>query len=82
MIPGWLRRLRFLPAYPIVNPRRKQVERQCSSREHFIVERAQIELVSQLTLCVLPQLQDLQLSDLVAKSLSRLRHVAIGFALY
>src|SRR5258708_3426580 len=74
--PGLLRR------GPRRHPRIEHVERHRASRERFVVESANVELVAQLLLRPLAQLEQLELPDLVPERLRGPRHVAVGLALH
>src|SRR5262249_40673138 len=59
----------------------EHIEGQSAVAEHVIMERPDVELRPELLLRSLPQLEDLQLSELVAECLGRPGDVAIRLAL-
>src|SRR3954453_9060544 len=66
---------------PGVDPVSQDVHRQCSSPEYLVMERSDVELRTQGLLCLIPQLEDGQLPDLVSQCLPRPHDVTVGFAL-
>src|SRR5579871_545353 len=77
----WVRARTLLSLDPQVGACIQQVERQYPAIEHLVMEGAQIEARTECFPGAHAELAELQLSELVGKSLCRPRDVAIGFAL-
>src|SRR6202171_6268330 len=60
---------------------RECVQGEGAAEENLIMEGAEVELVAELDFGIFAKLENLQLADLVAKSLSRPSDVAVGFGL-
>ena len=66
---------------PLVDAFLEHIQGQRTRAQHFIVVRADVELIAQFFLRPLAQFGDLQLPDLVRQRLRRPRDVAVGLGL-
>jgi hypothetical protein len=73
--------LRCLTVDPEVYLRVQYIERQRTVGQHFIVEGADVELIAKLLFCLIPQFENLQLSQFISQGLSGPRDVTVDFAL-
>src|SRR5208283_1490182 len=70
-----------LTCNPAIDPGFQHVERQASSTEDFIMKRPDIETGTKLLLGAIAEIENLELTDLVAQPLSRPRNIPVNFSL-
>src|SRR6266568_401103 len=75
------RAIRKLTSNPVINPCFQHVERQASSTENFIMEGPDIEAGTKLLLCAIAEVENLELTTLVAQALSRPCNIPVNFSL-
>src|SRR5580692_5952457 len=73
--------VRKLTSNPVIDAGFQQVERQASTTENFIMKRSDIEARTKLLLGAIAQIENLELTDLVAEALSWPRNIAVDFSL-
>src|SRR5580704_3248211 len=73
--------VRKLTSNPVIDAGFQHVERQASSTENFIMEGPDIEARTKLLLGAIAQIENLELTNLVAEALSWPRNIAVDFSL-
>jgi len=66
---------------PVMDAILEDVQGEGAAEENLIMEGAEVELIAELDFGIFAKLENLQLADLVAKSLSGPSDVAVGFGL-
>jgi hypothetical protein len=73
--------IRTLTSNPVIDAGFQHVERQTSSTEDFIMEGSDVEARTKLLLCAIAEIENLELTDLVAEALRRPCNIPVNFSL-
>src|SRR5271155_4230536 len=79
--PSLTSAIRKMTSNPVSDAGFQHVEREASSTEDFIMERSEVEAGTKLLLGTTAEIENLELTDLVAEALSRPCNIPVNFSL-